>query len=143
MPEIINQQDRKARKAHTCSYCNYTIEKGEPYDWTQLKYEGKMYEWKAHKDCSVVASELWEFIDPDDGMTDDDFSTGCTDFCNAFICPNCEKYNTTDYDGECDNGETYCLDKIVGVLKKYSLERVDGKYGWKETFKLFEREPKE
>lgn len=139
MPDLISQQDRKARKAHTCSYCNGTIKKGEIYEHSKLAYEGEIYEWKSHKDCSMVANELWEFID----MTGDDFSESCRAFCDAFICPGCEKYNTEEYDGECGADNYYCPDKITEVLKKYELRQVKDTKGWLCTFKLFERKSKE
>ena len=28
MPELISQEERKARKEHTCNYCGEKIEKG-------------------------------------------------------------------------------------------------------------------
>ena len=140
MPDILNQKERKARKPHYCSYCGEIIKKGETYDWCKLVQEGTMYEWKSHKDCSMVASELWEFIDPDEGMTEYDFEEGCRAFCDTFICPGCRNYQE---DGECISDNYYCLDKIVKVLKKYELKRVKDEHGWTHSFELFERCEKE
>ena len=89
MPEILAERERKAAKCHTCSYCGEVIQKGEVYDWAKLEFDGRLYEWKSHKRCSLIASELWSYIDPDNGMTAEDFDEGCTAFCRAFICPGC------------------------------------------------------
>ena len=87
MPDILQEKERKARKPHVCDYCGKTIEKGEAYEWAKLKYDGTIYEWKNHKKCGFIASELWSYIDPDNGMTEEDFQEGCREFCHAFVCP--------------------------------------------------------
>jgi len=138
MPDILDQKNRKARKQHVCSYCVGIIEKGEIYDWCKLKYENTIYEWKAHKDCMFVAGELWQYIDPYDGMDEDQFCGGCQDFCSVFICPGCEEYDM----GECKRDNPYCFDKIVEILKKYELKmKKTSTYQWE--FRLHERCDKE
>lgn len=136
MSEIINSVERKARKSHTCDYCNGTIAKGTVYKYEKLVDGSELYEWKSHLDCSMVASELWCYLDLDGGMTQEDFDEGCRDFCNTFICPNCNTITEDCY---------YCLDKIVAMLKKYELKRVINKEknSWERVFKLFERKEKD
>ena len=66
MPEILAERERKAGKCHTCSYCGGEILKGSVYDWAKLTFDGQMYEWKSHKECSRIASALWGLIDKDE-----------------------------------------------------------------------------
>ena len=112
----IDSKYRIARKDHACSYCNGIIKKGEKYDWSKHIYDGELYEWKAHLDCTMVASEIWDLVDPYDGMTEEDFKEGCREFCDVFICPDCEKY-----ENDCE--VSFCLSKIVEKLKTHKLER--------------------
>ena len=119
MPEILDEKDRKARKEHSCDYCQEPIKKGETYEWASLK-DDELYEWKNHKRCGSIARELWNFIDPDNGMTESDFQEGCAEFCNIFVCHSC-----TDGDEDC----YYCLDKIYEVLQRKELALERGPYG--------------
>lgn len=118
MPEILDQKERTARKQHTCCYCEGYIEKGEKYDWAKLAYDGLIYEWKAHKECSLIASEIWEYVDPDDGMTHEDFMEGAQDVCQTFICPECQDPDKET--GRC----RVCLHKVHDLLQTHTLQRV-------------------
>lgn len=139
MPELISSKDRKARKPHSCSYCNGIIEKGEIYNHSFLKCAGEIYDWDSHKECQFIAKELWEYIDPWDGMTEDDFQEGCQEFCHTFVCPDCPDYDKECH--ECLQDYQYCPDKIHEILQKYDLVRskVKGEYSWVRIFKLQER----
>lgn len=139
MPEILQEQDRKANRPHACSYCGCTIEKGEVYEWAKLKFEGRIYEWKNHKKCGYIASQLWEYADPDDGMTEDDFTDACRNFCRTFICPDCRMADKETYDElECKDDRIFCTDKIYDFLQTHEFykERRDG---WAEVWKCRER----
>jgi hypothetical protein len=132
MPEILIDTKRKARKPHACDYCGDVIQKGETYDYAKLKsgYSEGIYEWKSHGKCSFIASQLWSYIDPDDGMTQEDFEEGCRDFCWTFICPQCPY---ADNDEECKLDKRYCVDKIYNHLKTHDFRRVS-KHGWTYTW---------
>ena len=132
MPEILQEKERKARKPHVCDYCGKTIEKGEAYEWAKLKYEEIIYEWKNHKKCGFIASELWSYIDPDNGMTEEDFQEGCCEFCHAFVCPDCDQYDKEFED--CSKDESYCIDKIYGFLQAHELYK-DRREGWFDVWK--------
>lgn len=121
MPEILKRRDRKAAKCHTCSYCGEVIQKGEVYDWAKLAFDGRLYEWKSHKKCSFIADELWSYIDPDNGMTEEDFDQGCTAFCHAFICPDCPSFEREAKD--CGEERSYCTDKIYNLLQTHDFGR--------------------
>lgn len=139
MPELICSKDCKARKPHICSYCNCIIEKGEIYNRNVLKYAGEIYDWNSHKECEYIARELNEYIDPLDGMSEDDFQEGCRDFCQTFVCPDCPHYDKECH--ECLEDGQYCLDKIYEILQKYELVRKKEESGnhWIRVFKLQER----
>ena len=87
MIEILKSYERTARKRHVCDYCDAYIEPGEKYDYaTLVDCDGHLYEWKSHKECSFIASEIWDFADPDEGMTGDDFRDTCREICITFVC---------------------------------------------------------
>lgn len=128
MTEILEEKLRKARKRHTCSYCGEVIEKGETYEWAKLVCYGHFFEWENHVKCGMIASALWEYAEPYDGMTSDLFNEICQDFCHELICPDCCFFNL-----ECDKGRRYCTDRIFEKLQTHDFvcER-DGLYNkWK------------
>jgi hypothetical protein len=132
MPDILEQKNRIARKEHTCSYCNGKIEKGKEYEYAKLVYEGRLYEWKNHLDCGFVARELWAYIDPAEGMTEEDFQEGCREFCNVFICPECKDFD--EVTEECDSEDAFCLDKIAEKLRTHDFKRVKSERGWSDRW---------
>lgn len=115
MSEKISSEYRKARKRHRCDYCHGIIEPGEKYHHYVGKFDGNLYAWKSHEKCEFMAQELWDYIDPDDGMDADQFMEGCSAFCRVFICPDCGKWDTD----EC--GESYCIDKMYDLLQTKEL----------------------
>ena len=136
MSEVLMRRERTARKTHSCDYCGSPIIRGEVYSYAVLKHE-TLYEWKSHLKCEVIASALWNYIDPDEGMSDEDFQEGCCDFCSAFICPDCGSHS----EGGCEDDLEYCIDKIYDILQSNELVRVKNeKCGWTYTFKLAPKE---
>ena len=122
MSDILEQKERVARKEHRCDYCFEIINKGEKYEWAKLVDDCQLYEWKNHIKCGFIARELWSFIDPDNGMTENDFKEGLSEFCNAFICPSCK-----EKDEEC----YYCIDKAYDFLQTHELTLTkDKRCGW-------------
>ena len=120
MPDVLQEKERKARTEHICSYCGEAIKKGEIYDWAKLVYDGDLYEWKNHKKCGFIASQLWEFADPDEGMTEDDFMDACARFCRTFVCPDCPHADKETYDDlECNEDKSFCADKIYDFLQTH------------------------
>ena len=142
MPQIISQCTRRARKPHTCDYCYGTIQPGEEYDHAVLK-EDDIYTWDAHTKCHSIASDLWNFIDPWDWMTADDFQEGCSEFCRVFICPDCEKWDkeAREIGPDCDN--SFCTDKIYEFLKTHELRKIRDKHGYMRVWKCFPKEKEE
>lgn len=127
MIETIRKETRKARKRHRCDYCSGFIKPGEIYEYAVEKCD-ELYEWKTHKKCIEIASALWDYIDPDEGMTQEDFQYGCTEFCHTFICPECKHYEV-DLD-DCMENSGFCLDKIHGILQTNDLRAIRTKPGF-------------
>jgi len=125
MPKLISYSTRKARKIHKCGLCNNDIATGELYRRHFLKYEGQVYSFKEHDICGEIASCLWNFIDPNEGMTEEDFQEGCQEYCSRFVCPLCVHW----IDDECEDGQVYCLNKIADRLKEYGIKEEPDKYG--------------
>ena len=67
------------------NYCGETIEAGSPYTREFLVNGGEHYEWLMHNECEKVASEIWEFVYPWDGMTDDDYQEGVRNLFECFL----------------------------------------------------------
>lgn len=62
----------KANKEHKCFFCDGTINKGDFYIKTVLKYES-IYTLKIHLDCIYIADKLKMYDDCDEGLTHDIF----------------------------------------------------------------------
>ncbi len=61
----------KAKKPHICNFCSGTIEPGTKYYRSSHVYDGSVYTWKSHIDCSKLTTEL--NMDGDEGITQDIF----------------------------------------------------------------------
>ena len=119
MIDTLEQKERKAKKQHRCDYCCGIIEIGELYNWSKHVFDGEIYVWKSHKKCQSIVDKLKGFYISDDGITEDDFQDWCKDFCYSFVCPACSKWNK-EYQ-ECDDGESFCTDKIYDFLMDNEL----------------------
>lgn len=119
--EILDSKTRKARKEHRCDYCGGIIKKGEAYEWSKLIYDGTLYEWKAHKKCSFLSLQLWDYADPDEGMDEELFQDSLHYFCQAFVCPDCEQWDKKCQC--CDDDLEYCIDKAYDLLQTHTLYR--------------------
>lgn len=133
MPDILASKERAAKKKHICSYCGGVIKAGEAYEWSKLVYDGMLYEWKAHKECSFISSEIWQYADPDEGMTSEDFMDAASDICRTFVCPDC--CETSKEEESC----YVCLHKLYEFFQNYELKRSRDKYG-RFCFKAVPRE---
>ena len=135
--ELIEKRNRIARRPHKCDYCGKTIEKGEEYEWQKDLFDGAFYEWHCHLACGRVASAIWDYADPDDGMTDDLFMDTCQEVCQRFVCPDCPEWNT-EYE-DCNKDESYCIDKMDKFFENHILYKA-GRQGRYEAWKCKEKE---
>lgn len=112
---------RTAKKQHTCNLCGGYINPGERYHYEFNKDGSDVWGFSAHLECQFLAQELWDFIDPWDGMYEDDFIDGVREFCQKMICPKCEHYES-GYG--CKDDEGFCIHKCVDELKEYDFTTV-------------------
>ena len=132
MTETITYEDRKARKPYFCDYCGGRIEKGEVYHYYKGKYDGRLFDWRSHLSCQRVADAIWEYCDPDEGMGEDEFQSGCQEVCQRFICPDCPEWNK-EYE-ECNKDETYCIARMDEFFKTHEMYRAE-RQAYYETWK--------
>lgn len=112
MPTILKESIPIARKTHICDYCRKPINKGEKYNRYTIVNDGNLYEWKAHKYCTELASYI---EDDGDGITSDDFDS-FLDYELGYHCEGCPHKNN---DEECDNHRTkdFCFPYILNYHK--------------------------
>lgn len=125
MTECLRMTERTARKAHYCDFCNGIISKGEKYNHG-VYHNDIFFEWKTHKRCDFIATELWDLADPDEGMSEEDFHDACSEFCHVFVCPDCPQFDK-EYK-ECSKDADFCLDRIHALLQTHRLVRSRDKY---------------
>ena len=118
----IAREFRTSRKNRICDYCGGSIEIGDRYCHQVNKETGECWAFNAHCECEFLATELYDFIDPWDGMTEDDFYDGVHEFCYRMICPNCASWD--DEYGECRQDQSYCTHKCIEKLLKYDFTTV-------------------
>ena len=119
MIDIIEDRRKKSKKTHMCYYCGKTIEKGEEYEYQKSVCDGIISEFHTHIKCSEVASAIWDYVDPDEGMKEEDFRDGCHDVCSTFLCPDCEHWNRKE-EG-CEEGKLFCIDKMHKLFQTHEL----------------------
>jgi hypothetical protein len=114
--QTIKHKVVKARKEHQCDFCGHKILKGESYDYTLNKGDGgDLYHWRSHVHCAELCSAIWDYVDPDDGMTYDDFNNGVQELMTTFYCPfHCDKFNKETCD--CDS----CYDDSDNCIRKFA-----------------------
>ncbi len=125
----IKSEMRKASKDHVCNFCYNTIRKGEVYKHSTNKADCGIYTWKSHKKCAELCGIIWDLVDPDDGMTGDEFCDKLREVAGTFICPECPYYDKDADDCDCSL-EMKCIDHIYEFFQKYNLVMTEP-YVWK------------
>lgn len=133
----LDHKNRKARKQKKCDYCGETIKVGKVYDWSKYVYDGNIYEWRCHLECAAIASEIWDYADPDEGMTEDLFQDTCREVCQTFVCPDCPKWDSEYQD--CADDETYCISELFKFFQTHELYMA-GREGYAHIWKAREKE---
>lgn len=128
--EMLTRCFRKASKRHSCGLCGRDIEKGETYEELRCVGGGGLYVFRSHERCQRISNAIWDYVDPDDGMTRDDFCNAVNELMSTFFCPfrcdRCDKKN-----GECKDDRlcTDCIAKFDEYLKTHQLV-LDTKEPW-------------
>ena len=73
METISYPTDTKASKDHLCNFCGYKIQKGVTYIKSTHKFDGDVYDWKAHDYCHKIADTLKMYDHADEGVTMEHF----------------------------------------------------------------------
>ena len=120
--DLIAHRYRVAKKDYRCDLYRGNINKDDKYCYSFIEDGDDSWSHRAHIECEFVANELWNYINPWDGMSDEEFIDGCRDFCRHMLCPNCACWDD-EYE-ECRNVQDFCFDKIVEELKKYDFTTV-------------------
>lgn len=73
--EVLRNTTPTARKEHKCEFCGGMIAIGEKYERQTNNYDGQLYDWVCHCECSQVASFMLRMYDEcdDNGLNDDAF----------------------------------------------------------------------
>ena len=101
--KVLRNETPVARKEHRCNFCGGVISVGEKYNRQTNVYDGCVYDWVSHCECSKLACELDMFDDCDEGLDDDGF----IDRLNQYV-----------YDNHYD-------DKIDDIAKDWQLPRYE------------------
>lgn len=81
MVQILRTARPIAKKRHVCMFCGGTIEVGQKYDRQTNVYDGDVYDWVSHEECSKVAVELDMYDDCDDnGLGEEQFREYINDY---------------------------------------------------------------
>ena len=99
--KVLKDKTPVARKEHRCNFCDGVISVGEKYYRQTNVYDGRVYDWVSHCECSKLADELDMFDDCDEGLDGDGF----VDSLNRYV-----------YDNHYD-------DKIDDIAKDWQLPR--------------------
>ena len=120
--ETIRAKKVKARKAHCCDLCGCSIHKGEVYEHQVNVLDGEVYAFRAHLHCQDLSSAIWNYVDPDEGMTLDAFQDAVQSLMSTFYCPShCSKYNKELHD--CDNEHGFNTNTCVREFAKFMETR--------------------
>ena len=128
--EMLTQCFRKARKRYSCGFCGRTIEKGERYKEQRCIGDGGPYVFRSHERCQRVSNAIWDYVDPDNGMTQDEFCDAVNELMSTFFCPfRCDRFDKEN--GECKEGRfgTNCTAKFDEYLKTHELV-LDTNHPW-------------
>lgn len=140
--QALKTETHKARKEHHCGLCRGKINPGEKYIYQFIVDGGDSWDFKMHEKCGYISQKLWNWFDPDEGLTDDFFENDLPNYSHRFVCPHCECFNGEECSVE-KNGGTDCIDRIYDRLQKYKLSCIKGKWGmpkWVEIEREVEKE---
>ena len=123
--EVINRATVKARRPHVCDFCGSEIPKGESYEASTCKNEDRIYTWHSHVHCQNLCDEIWHYVDPDNGMTRDDFLGAVRELTQTFYCPfHCEHYDKEVQDCAEEFDDNLCVRRFAAFMETRRLDLV-------------------
>lgn len=124
MIEMLSTCTVRARRPYVCDYCGHAILRGEQYVRACNKFDGRLYTWKSHPHCDRLASAVWNYVDPCDGMDAYTFRDAVQTVMYELYCPgNCQLWRK----GEgcaAGNDMTTCLMRFDEFMKTHELRTV-------------------
>lgn len=113
--EVLRNTTPIARKEHRCDFCGDIISIGETYNRQTNVYDGCIYDWVSHSECSQLAYELDMFDDcNDDGLDSDGFIENL----NQYIYDNHYDNETDDIANDWQLPRHKLVKKVLEELKK-------------------------
>ena len=117
MIQVMINKKRKARQEHKCSYCNGTINKGEKYHFSRLKYDDKtlVVDEAPHK-LKATLAEMAEIFGNDRKISlcreltkiNEETKNGSREHCKFFGEVLCQAFRCDLSKGEYDQGTNEC-----------------------------------
>ena len=84
--DLLSSMMVKARKEHSCDYCQRTITKGEQYEYANCADEGYVWAWKTCRDCLEVI-DLYNITGDGDPLSHEMFVDIIVDLCKEHGMP--------------------------------------------------------
>lgn len=117
LPETLRNTEPKSRKEYKCDFCCGIIKLGEKYNCQTNAYEGKIYTWRSHINCSKIASHLDMYShDCDGGVDEYQFSENIN-----------EEYNHLMWTKQIIMLESITITETKGSIKGHTEIVVDSK----------------
>ena len=119
--ETIRESVVRSRKRHTCNLCGGIIPARAEYNMQINVYDGRLYTWRTHLHCQSLCGKIWNYVDPDEGMTYDRFQEAVAQLMHTFYCPyHCDEYFKQDDD--CDRGfDAECVRLFAQFMEPRAL----------------------
>lgn len=118
----IASRYRRAKKVHICDFCGKTIDIGTKYSYQFNKEGEECWSFYCHLECDFLSNQLYDYIDPWDGIGDDEFRTGVMSFCQTTCCAYCPRWDSEEK--ECKDDKDYCIDKCVEIFKQFDFTSI-------------------
>jgi hypothetical protein len=119
--EVIRTCTVRAHKPHVCDYCGHVIPCGETYVQSCNKVDGELYTWLAHPHCDRIASAIWNYVAPSEGMDACTFRDAVKTVMREHYCPaNCQRW-VKDVGCSAGNDMTSCLRRFDEFMQTHSL----------------------
>ena len=123
---VISRKVVKARKDYHCDFCGCKIPKGERHDCSINKQNGELYTWRTHLHCQTLCDKIWNYVDPDEGMTSDEFINAIRELADTFYCPfHCDKFDKETLECESEFDDDVCVKRFAKFMETHELELVN------------------
>ena len=91
-------------------FCNGVISPGVKYERTTCLYDGCVYDWVNHSECSLLASKL-DMFDYDEGLTGEVFRENIFEYVH-------EKHYDEEMEDICEEWQGDCREVVLKILEE-------------------------